>query len=64
MKITITKDGAQLYGQATGQGAFPLKVYNEHKFKFDPAGLKLTFEPENNTMTLIQAGVKIKMTKE
>ena len=64
LKITITKDGKQLFGQATGQGAFPLKAYDEHKFKFDAAGLKLTFDPEKNEMTLLQAGVEIKMTKE
>lgn len=64
LKITITKDGKQLYGQATGQSSFPLKAYDEHKFKFDAAGLKLMFEPENNQMILLQGGVEIKMTKE
>lgn len=64
LKITITKKDIQLFAQATGQGAFPLTAYDFDKFKFDAAGVKLTFDPETNTMTLIQAGVEIKMTKE
>lgn len=56
MKITITKDKNTLIAQATGQPSFPLEAVSEHKFKFDQAGLSMEFNPEENTMILIQQG--------
>ena len=54
IKITITKNGDQLYAQATGQSAFPLEAFEIHKFKFDRAGIKMEFLPEEGRMILIQ----------
>ena len=33
----------ELYGQATGQGAFPLTPYSNTEFEFKPAGIKMSF---------------------
>jgi CubicO group peptidase (beta-lactamase class C family) len=56
LKITVTKNGNQLMAQATGQGAFPLQPYEAHKFRFDQAGIKMEFIPDDKKMILIQGG--------
>lgn len=56
LKITISKEGSTLKAQATGQSAFPLEAVDKNKFKFDPAGIKLEFNPEEKTMVLKQGG--------
>lgn len=64
MKITITKNGNTLMAQATGQSSFPLDCFAEHKFKFDQAGLKLEFDPANETMVLKQGGGEFELKRE
>lgn len=64
MKITITKQSNILVCQATGQPSFQLEAYEEHKFKFDQAMLKLIFFPEEHKMTLAQAGQEFEFKKE
>ncbi|HZG00407.1 MAG TPA: serine hydrolase [Chitinophagales bacterium] len=58
LKITLKRDGNVLTAQATGQSAFPLDAVSETEFKFDPAGIKMTFViPESGaiqTFTLKQ----------
>lgn len=63
LKITISKQGDQLMAQATGQSAFPLNPYEEHKFRFDPAGLRMEFVPNEHKMLLIQ-GSTFELIKE
>lgn len=64
LKITITKDGNTLLAQATGQPSFPLEATDKDKFKYDQAGIKLTFNPSVNSMILFQGGGEITFTKE
>jgi CubicO group peptidase (beta-lactamase class C family) len=64
LDVTITKEGATLIGQATGQPSFQLKAYETHKFKFDPAQLKLEFIPEEDKMILRQGGGEFELTRE
>ncbi len=64
LKITITKQGKRLIAQATGQPSFPLEPYAEHKFKFDRAGLKMTFRPEKQEMVFTQGGGQWTMGRE
>ncbi|WP_017259154.1 serine hydrolase domain-containing protein [Pedobacter arcticus] len=64
LKLTITKEGNILKGQATGQPKFSLEAYETTKFKLDQAGLKLEFLPEEKEMILNQNGKKVKMRKE
>lgn len=62
--LTITKDGSQLIGQATGQQSFPLDAVDVHKFKFDPARLSIEFLPESNALILLQGGKKYNLSKQ
>ncbi len=64
LKINVTKNGAQLIAQATGQGAFSLDATAPNEFKFDAAGIVLLFDPANNQMTLKQGGGSYLFTKE
>lgn len=50
LAIKIFVDGNQLFGQATGQGAFPLKSLSNTDFEFNQAGIKMQFfEKEGKT---------------
>jgi len=64
IKITITKDNAILIAQGTGQPSFRLDAVENDKFKFDPAGIMLEFNPIKNQMTLKQGGGIFLFTKE
>lgn len=63
-KITITTDGSILYTQATGQKAIPMDAYENNIFKYDPAGIQLTFYVEKGTFRLQQNGANLIFTKE
>src|SRR5690606_26888116 len=43
MNLRIFVEDGRLFGQATGQGAFPLEPAGEHSFTFPPAGIRITF---------------------
>lgn len=64
LKITITENAATLFAQATGQSSFPLDATEKDKFKFDPAGIVLEFNPDKKEMTLKQGGEIVVFTKE
>jgi CubicO group peptidase (beta-lactamase class C family) len=64
LKVTFTKNDGTLVAQATGQGAFPLEAVAKNKFKFDPAGVVVEFNPEKGTMTLYQGGRTVEFTRE
>ena len=64
LKLTITKQGNQLFAQATGQSAFPLEAFETHKFRFDGAGIKIYFLPETHQLTLKQGGGTYEFSKE
>ncbi|MDP4680091.1 MAG: hypothetical protein NWS46_06950 [Cyclobacteriaceae bacterium] len=64
LKVTITNDGNNLIGQATGQPSFQLECFEEHKFKFDQAGLKLEFVPNENKIILLQGGGRFELKRE
>lgn len=64
MKITISKDGDNLYGQATGQGKFPLQAFENNVFTFDDAGIKFIFNTEKKEMLYTQGKTKFLLKKE
>ena len=64
IKITVTKNGASLIAQATGQAAFTLKAIAKDKFKFDRAGVILEFNEDKQEMTLKQGGQTVLFNKE
>nr|WP_297783876.1 serine hydrolase domain-containing protein [uncultured Allomuricauda sp.] len=64
LDITITVEEGVLKGRATGQPAFTLEAIDKHEFEFVPAGIKMTFNPEENTMLFKQHGATVNFTKE
>ncbi len=64
LKITISKNSNTLYGQATGQSAFPLEAYDTNKFRFEQAGIQIEFSPEAGKLILKQAGAMYELEKE
>jgi CubicO group peptidase (beta-lactamase class C family) len=68
MKITVTLEEGKLYGQATGQGAFPLSATDVDEFSFEPAGIVMKFhraESKNvDAFTITQHGSSKQFQKE
>ncbi|MDN5288245.1 MAG: beta-lactamase [Mucilaginibacter sp.] len=64
IKITITKNNAQLQAQGTGQHPFQLTATRTDEFSFGPAGIMLVFDPTKSQMTLKQGGKAYILTKE
>ncbi|QKG55683.1 serine hydrolase [Hymenobacter sp. BRD128] len=64
LKIMVSRDGATLRAQATGQNAFPLEPVSAGIFKFDPAGIRMEFDPAKPAFTLRQGGGTFLFTKE
>jgi D-alanyl-D-alanine carboxypeptidase len=64
LKITVSREGATLSAQATGQSAFPLEATAADKFKFDTAGIIVEFDAAKNQMILKQRGRETVFTKE
>lgn len=56
LKITISKEGNALKGQATGQPSFPLEAVETDIFEFTQAGVRLEFNPDKKEMVLKQGG--------
>ncbi|RAJ77365.1 CubicO group peptidase (beta-lactamase class C family) [Chitinophaga dinghuensis] len=64
IKIKITKADNKLYGQATGQQAFPLEASSPTTFQYEPAGVVLEFNIEKKELLLKQGGQTFQFTKE
>jgi CubicO group peptidase (beta-lactamase class C family) len=63
LKLTIKVDGNTLTAQGTGQSAFPLDPVSETEFRFDAAGIRITF-PETGKLNIKQGGMDILMNRE
>jgi D-alanyl-D-alanine carboxypeptidase len=64
IQLTITKEGNELIGQATGQQSFPLEAIVQNKFKFALAGIVIEFFPDKNELLLHQGGGSYTFTRE
>ncbi len=64
LKITFTRDKGTLYAQATGQPSFPLEAAAKQVFKFEMAGVVITFNDEGNEFVLEQGGGKFTFTRD
>ncbi len=64
LKITVTREGNGLKCQTTGQPTFVLEAVSKDVFKFDPAGVRLEFDPAKPTFQLKQGGAAFQFTKE
>jgi D-alanyl-D-alanine carboxypeptidase len=63
-KITVTKKGAILFGQVTGQQPFVLEATAKNEFKIDAVGAVLTFDTAAGKLTLKQGGGTFVYNKE
>lgn len=65
--MTISERNNQLFGQATGQAQFPLTHVEDRKYKFDPAGIALTFQnprrDKSNSFAMTQGTQTIKANR-
>lgn len=52
------KEG-ELFAQATGQGEFSLTKIGLNLFEYEPAGIKMMFDPKKEAMILVQQGVRV-----
>lgn len=64
LKINVFVKDGKLFGQATGQGEFPLEAKSSTKFEFTMAGIEMEFVPEKKEMNFSQMGNKMVFTKE
>jgi CubicO group peptidase (beta-lactamase class C family) len=64
VKYTVTRDGATLYVQPSGQSAVPLEAAAPDKFKIDPAGIVMEFDAAKNQMIVKRNGRERVFTKE
>jgi CubicO group peptidase (beta-lactamase class C family) len=68
IKLTITEHDGALSAQATGQSAFPLEAVSREEFKFDAAGLRITFSMldavKASGLVLKQGGQEFTFTKD
>ena len=53
-QMTISVRDNQLFGQGTGQPAFPLEMTGENRFENRPADIVVEFNPTDNTMVMQQ----------
>ncbi|REL24458.1 class A beta-lactamase-related serine hydrolase [Rhodohalobacter sp. SW132] len=44
LQIRLFAEDGNMFGQATGQGPFPLTIYDERTMRFDQAGIEIVFE--------------------
>jgi serine-type D-Ala-D-Ala carboxypeptidase/endopeptidase len=68
LKLSIAAKGEVLTGQATGQGAFPLKAVSEDHFTADIAGIKIWFKRSSdgkvNAMRFLQGPNDLTVDRE
>jgi CubicO group peptidase (beta-lactamase class C family) len=64
VKITLFKNEGKLFGQGTGQAAFPLEATAKDNFKFETAGITIRFDPVKPEFVMEQGGGKFTFTRE
>jgi D-alanyl-D-alanine carboxypeptidase len=63
-KITITKNAITLFAQVTGGPLFPLDPTEEDKFKCEPMGVTIEFNPDKTELTIKEGENGFLFTKE
>ncbi len=64
VKFTVTREGATLFVQMTGQSAARLEATAQDKFRADPSGIVIEFDAAKNQMILRRRGRERVLTKE
>ena len=63
-KITITKNAITLFAQVTGGPLFSLDPTEKDKFKCDPMGVTIEFNPGKSELTIKEGENRFLFTKE
>ena len=63
MDTEITSNGTQIFGQGTGQPAFPLYPTAENTIENKDAGIVMVFDFDNHKFTLKQRGAEFEFVK-
>lgn len=64
IKFIFTEENGVLYGEATGQGKFPLESTGKDKFKINGAPIEVSFNEAKTEMTFSQGGQAFTFTRE
>ncbi len=64
LKIDISLNKNSLFVQTAGQGKLLLQGNERHVFSIEGLNLKITFDPDNDTMVLEQNGMTFNLSKE
>lgn len=64
LDLEIRAREGNLYGQATGQGEFPLTAESETRFRFKLAGIVINFQADKNQLTITQHGKDTVLVKK
>lgn len=64
LDLNVFLQNGRLFGQATGQGAFPLTANSETEFEFKQANLSMVFDAANNAMSFTQGGRTFEFKKD
>jgi D-alanyl-D-alanine carboxypeptidase len=64
LDIKVFVEEGALKAEATGQAAFPLNATDESSFEFKPAGIKMVFNPETNSLLFDQGGMKLTFNRD
>jgi CubicO group peptidase (beta-lactamase class C family) len=64
VKFTITREGATLFIQPTGQSAAPLEATAQDKFRIEGAGVVFEFDAAKNQMIIKRSGGERVFTKD
>lgn len=64
LDLKIFSKDKQLFGQATGQSAFPLSQIADNTFEYAPADLKIEFFPASKSIKFTQRGLTHELKQE
>ena len=64
MTLTISTENGTLLAQGSGQPSFALEAAEKNRLEYDPAGVVIEFNPEENTLTLKQFGSEFLFKKD
>ncbi|MDD2960723.1 MAG: serine hydrolase [Muribaculaceae bacterium] len=64
IKMIISRKDNMLIAQGSGQPSFPLEALTNETFEFKVAGIKITFLPQEKSLSLLQGGASFILKKE
>ena len=64
LDLKVFVNDGKLFAQGKGQPEFPLELVENDQFKFEQAGIMISFFPEKNQMQLLQNGKTYSFTRK